>query len=235
MAFSHGKNVRVYYNEFDMSSFFNNVDLGIDVDIPETTTYGVDDRTYIGGLRSGSMSLSGFFDGSADAVDEEFATQLGTAAEVITVAPNLATVGNPVYIGSSFLTNYSISAPVDGVITVSSDIQCTSGLHDGASLHNLGAETATDTETSFDSSATTTTGGGVGHLHVTAVTGTILVKIQDSPDNSAWADLISFTVTGSGTPTSERIAVTGNVDRYVHVTWTIATGPATFMVGFARL
>jgi len=233
MAFNHGKNVRVYYNEFDMSSFLNNVDLTVDVDIPETTTYGVNDRTYIGGLRSGSMSLGGFWDGSADAIDEEIATNLGTAAEVITVAPSLATLGNPVYIGSSFLTNYSISAPVDGIVTVSTDIQCTAGLHDGHSLHNLGAETVTDSETSFDSSATATIGGAIGHLHVTNVTGTLTVKVEDSPDNGSWADLITFVASTSAE--AQRIVITGNVDRYVKVTWTIATGPATFMVGFARL
>jgi hypothetical protein len=49
---------------------------------------------------------------------------------------------------------------------------------------------------------------------VTAFTGTSgTVRIQDSPDDSVWSDLISFTsVTGV---VAERLTVTGTVDQYL--------------------
>ena len=76
--------------------------------------------------------------------------------------------------------------------------------------------------------------GGVGHLHVTAFTGTnATVKIQDSPNDAAWSDLIAFTsITGV---TSERLTDTGTVDQYVRAIISVDNFTSmTFAVSFAR-
>jgi len=60
--------------------------------------------------------------------------------------------------------------------------------------------------------------------------------VQDSPDNSVWSDLITFTADGQ-TRLSERQTITGTVERYIRVIAT-RTGAAgdelKFAVGFKR-
>jgi hypothetical protein len=85
--------------------------------------------------------------------------------------------------------------------------------------------TATTNFTSVDNGASSADGAS-GYLQVLTptATDTYEVKIQDSPDDSTWADLGTFTLDGSARG-SERIAVTGTVDRYLRAVAT-RTGAA---------
>ena len=74
-------------------------------------------------------------------------------------------------------------------------------------------------------------------MHVTIASGTTPTadfKVQDSADNISYSDLITFTqATGV---TSERKTVSGTIEQYIKVTYTIGgTAPNfTAVVGFAR-
>ena len=106
----------------------------------------------------------------------------------------------------------------------------------GIIVEPLGAETASGTgsATNYGSS---TSGGAVAYLQVTTSSGTSPtadIKIEDSPDNSSYSDLITFTqATGR---TAQRATVSGTVNSYLRVSWTLGgTDPSfTFVVGLAR-
>ena len=90
---------------------------------------------------------------------------------------------------------------------------------------------------SVDNSASSANGGaGTLHVPTNTVNGNTTIKIQHSANNSTWADLISFTVVGASTKTSELKAVSGTVNRYLRATASTAgsSGSITFMVAFAR-
>jgi hypothetical protein len=71
-------------------------------------------------------------------------------------------------------------------------------------------------------------------IHVIASSsGNFAFKIRDSADDSAWADLGSFTVDGSAV-TSEYISGSGDVDRYVAFDANRTGGTCTVIVTFAR-
>ena len=247
MAFDHGKSGKVAIDQFDLTGYFNSMDINRDVEGPETTVFGLDDRTYLpGGLRGGTVSLAGFWDSTATTgVDEVIAAALGaTSANVITLGPGGLTnstsyVSDSAYLLSAFHTSYSISAPVDGIVSITVDVQSTGGLEQGRALHNIAAETATDTGNSIDGAAATSN-GGVGHLHVTAASGgspILDVLIEDSANDSDWTTLITFTQASA--VTSQRSAVTGEVLRYIRASWTVddTTGQSpsfTFTVAWAR-
>ena len=76
---------------------------------------------------------------------------------------------------------------------------------------------------------------GAAIAHDLAANGwAVAVHYQDSADDAAWADLITFsTVTGV---TQERATVAGTVDRYVRAQISAATAltSVTFAVAFAR-
>jgi hypothetical protein len=138
---------------------------------------------------------------------------------------------------TSIGTSYEVSSPVADVVATSFEGQTTDRIDRGISLCDLAAVTATGNGTAQDNSASTSN-GGAATLHVTANTrnGNTTFKVQHSADNSTWADLITFSVVGSTTVTSERSTASGTVNRYVRVQHTCAgsTGSITYHANFAR-
>lgn len=234
MAFVHGKSTKVVVAQYDWSTYFTNTDLAYEVDVPESTTFGNTDRTYIAGLRTGSISLTGFFDALSDTDEDVVPGQLGQAAVVlVTIAPDGFTIGNRTYSAQGHYTGRTITSPVDGIVATSLDVQATEGVDRGVSLHNLTSESATGQGASVDNAALTSN-GATAFLHITAWNATTLdVKIEDSVNDSVWADLITFTQ-ASGL-TSERGTSTGTVDRYARLNWTLVGTSATFTCSFTRL
>ena len=68
MAFVHGKDVVIYVNASNYSTYFNNADSTQTADIAETTTFGNSNKTYVPGEKDGTISLGGLFDATSDVV-----------------------------------------------------------------------------------------------------------------------------------------------------------------------
>lgn len=76
--------------------------------------------------------------------------------------------------------------------------------------------------------------GALAHLHVTATAaGNWTLKVQDSPDDAAWSDLITFSSDGSAI-TAETADVTGTVDQYLRFQATRVAGTTTFWCTVVR-
>jgi len=72
--------------------------------------------------------------------------------------------------------------------------------------------------------------GAQCYLQVTAFTGTsVTVTVQQAPDNSTWTTLAAFTAV-TAAPATQRVAVTGNVGRYLRVISAGTFSAATFAV-----
>jgi hypothetical protein len=237
VTFRHGKNTKVLFAEYDLSSYFNEASASQSIETGETTTYGTNSKTYVTGLADGTISLNGLFDGSANGVDAVLSAKIGdSAGAIITVAPEGLAFGSRLKSAQTLSTSYEISSPVADVVSVTAEAQVSGGIGNGISLRDLSAATATGNGTAHDNSASTAN-GGAGVLHVTANSHNAgsTFKIQHSADNSTWADLITFTAVSTTTLTSERVAVTGTVNRYLRASWTLAgTGSITFHINFSR-
>ena len=99
---------------------------------------------------------------------------------------------------------------------------------------DLAAITSDTNGTAVDNAAGTTN-GGTGVVHVTAFSGFSggVFKVQHSTDNSSWSDLITFTTVAG--KTSERVTVSGTVNRYLRFfTDVTGTGSVTVQGSFAR-
>jgi hypothetical protein len=248
-TFIHGKNTGVYLDEFNLSEYFTSSDIAMNNSIATTTAYGATDYSFIVGIRSGTLSLSGLWAGDTDGSDEELQAILGSTTEpIITVREGAAAIGSRAVIAQANETNYAISSPVADITSVTADFECsTTGITNltfalaqgvqltaGASIAHgsLGALSSVDNSAS-------SANGGVGTLHVPTNTvsgGVTTIKIQHSANDSTWADLITFTNVAASTKTSEIKAVTGTVNRYLRATASTAgsSGSITFMVAFAR-
>ena len=239
-TFRHGKNTTVLSGDFDLTTYLNSASASYSVDVPETTTFGSADRSYIVGHNEGTISFEGLFDGTTESADEIFAAALGnTTDRVVTVSTDSTAIGGRTILASASSTSYEISSPLTDVVSVSAEAIANGGLDSGLWLVCQTAVSATTNTASVDNAASSTN-GGVAHLHVTANarTATTVIAVQHSADNSTWADLVVFgTVALSGLD-SERVEVASGttVNRYLRTRTTIATGTGaiTRSVAFSR-
>lgn len=237
MAFVHGKDSRLLLGKFSFSGYISSWEHTTERELADVTVGGGGGHKFILGLDKGALSTSGFVDNSAatGGQDETLNTALGaTATSIITAAPEGLAVGKRVINIESRESTYNVSAPVADAVSYSADWMSEGQIDVGVSLHDLTAETATGNGTSVDNTASSS-GGGVGALHVTAYSTftNVVFKIQHSTDNSVWVDLITHTTVTS--TTSERTTVSGTVNRYVRAIWTATgTGSVTFAAAFSR-
>jgi len=240
-TFRHGKNVNVFLDQYDFSTYFNDVTASTSVDTAETSAFGTSAKTYVVGHRDGTVSLSGMFESTeSTGTDQYFATALGSATKIkLIVAPE----GNSNGAGAIMLvaddTSYEVSSAIADIVQASAEFQSTDAVEHGKILSSGSAVTATGNGTGVDNTLATTN-GGAGFLSVPVNTrnGNITVKIQHSADNSTFADLVTFTVVSSTTKTSQRVEVASGttVNRYLRVNYTVAgsSGSATPVVAFTR-
>ncbi len=247
-TFIHGKNTAVYIDEFDLTSYFTDVSITQENEVAETTAFGDTNKSYLLGLRAGTLSMSGMWSADTDGSDEELQALLGNATTpLLTVREGAAAIGGSAVIAQANETSYAITNPVADVVTVTADFECTPNqvsnltfalaggvqLTAGASI----AHGSLGNLSSVDNSASSANGGAATlHIPANTVNGNTTIKVQHSANNSTWADLISFTVVGASTKTSEIKAVSGTVNRYLRATASTAgsSGSITFMIAFAR-
>ena len=134
MAFTHGKDSVFKLDNAsgaltDISTYVNNVDFPETADVSETTTLGADNKTYIAGLKDATISLSGLWDSTADAI---FGAVVGQSATLsFEYSPEGTTGGNVKYTGEAILTSYAISSPVGDAVGYSADLQVSGAITRG--------------------------------------------------------------------------------------------------------
>jgi len=235
MAFIHGKDTVVYFNESDYSTYFSSVDLSATADVAESTTFGNTSKTYIAGERDGTIGLTGFFDATADT---QFASVYGTSFNLV-VGHDGITTGKRASFAKSLITNYGVSSPVGDIVASSLDVQADDGLHNGSVLIN-GAFTATAVQGSAQDNTTSTSNGLGAFLIATSVSGTSPtadVKIQHSADNSTWVDLVTFTQVTAASSEIKEVEAGTTINRYLRVFNTIggsSTPTVNAIVGISR-
>jgi hypothetical protein len=240
-TFRHGKNVQVFVDEFDFSSYFNDVSASTTVETAETSTFGSSAKEYISGLKDGTVSLSGMFEATASVgTDAYFATVLGgTTKEKVIVATEGHANGARAVMLESDATSYEVSGAIADVVQASAEFQSSNGVEHGVILSSGSAVSATGNGTGVDNGASSAN-GGVAFLSVPTNTrnGNITVKVQQSADNSTFTDLVTFTAVTSTQKISYRVEVAAgtSVARYLRVNYTVAgsTGSATPIVAFSR-
>ena len=239
MAFIHGKSAIVLNNEFNLSTYFNDISISRSVETAETTAFGASAKAYIVGISDGTISLGGMFDGAANAIDAEITDMIGSTSGVVSIsASGVTTIGTRMISATGIVTSYEVSAPVGDVVSASAEFQADDGVGNAVSLAALAAITTTTTGTSVDNAASSAN-GGFATLHVTANTmnGATVCKVQHSSDNSTWADLQTFATVATTITTAERLKVANGttVNRYLRAVATAAgAGSFTYHINFAR-
>lgn len=112
---------KVTINGTNFSTNLNSVELSLESDDLETTAFGGEWRTRIGGLRTGSITLQFMQDFGAASVDATLYPLLNTLATVV-IAPTSGTVNstNPAYSFTALCNAYSpFASSVGDIATLS--------------------------------------------------------------------------------------------------------------------
>lgn len=230
MSFVHGTNTDVLLDEYDLTGYANQASVTNELQTVDVTVFGNADHAFLGGLVSGTASVSGLFDAAGS--DTIAAAAYGSGSVLSIAWPGFGTIGNRSALLNCRSVEYAPRATVDDAVRFTLNAQGNGAVRIGIVLKDLAAETSTGNFSSVDNGAASSL-GAVGNLHVTAFSGTnATIKITDSTNDSTFADLITFTtVTGV---TSEHKTVTGTVNRYARVELSGSFTSITFAVTFGR-
>lgn len=232
MAFVHGKNGRLAVDGNALAAYFSSQSFSASVDTPETTVFTSAAKEFIPGLYSGTVSLDGFFEATANGI--LVADVLGAVAgNNVTIAPAGFTVGSPTIDCVGLATTYSNTSDVADAVKASVEFQTTGRIDYGNALADLDTVSTTAANGSTFDGGAGSASGALAVLQVSSVTGgSVTVKVQHSTDGSTWSDLATFAAASS--VTSERVVVAGTVNRYLRASWTQTASAASFAVTLSR-
>src|SRR4051812_48126387 len=207
---------------------------------PVGQTAGSAGAAFVPGLMSGTLGLRG---------PQNSDPTLGLTAEiqgaigvdnvfVATCLPDGTAIGKPAMFIVGDPSEYAVDAAVADAVGMTFTAVADESVDMGYVLHALAAETVDGNGTAVDRGTVSTpsTRGLTAAIHVTAYVGLTgaAIKIQHSPDNSAWADLVSFTNVTAVTSERVKVANGTTVNRYLRVVTDVTgTGSVTFLVAAA--
>lgn len=119
---------KVTINGTNFSTNLNSVELALESDDLETTSFGTEFRSRVGGLKSGSITLQFMQDFGAASVDATLFPLFNTLATVV-ITPTSGSVSatNPAYTAEALVNSYSPFASSIGDIATFSITLPTSG------------------------------------------------------------------------------------------------------------
>lgn len=230
MAEQAGYTLTIVANEFDVSTYNNQLNLVVNRQAVNTSGFGDADKEYIAGQVDGTYSLVGTWNDDT-AADLEHSTNLGLEIVYTACPAGMATAGNAAWLWNGLQNQYGIPANTNDAVRHNLAGNSPNTRMGGQLVHTL--STASVGQTASVDGTASSTFGGVGHLHVTAFSGTnIVATLEDSANDVTFATLAAFTsATGVG---AERITFAGTVERYVRVDVSGTFTSATIAVAFAR-
>lgn len=236
MAFLHGKGAKVFVNEVQVSSTIRSWNATHSRGMGEVTTIQQDGAKWVPGLKTGSISLAGPQDTTGQSLHAEILSSVGVDNGLqVTLLPDGDAVGKPALFAVTDPTEWAIDASVSEAVGFTFNAAADESVEMGYVLHALGAETADVNSTAVDRVVSSSL-GAAAVLHVTAYSGltNAIIKVQHSPDNSVWSDLVTFsTVTAIGQQRAT-VAAGTTINRYLRVNTDVTgTGSVTFLVAAA--
>ncbi len=218
MAKKHSKTTRVFVDDADLSGSSTSLTLPNSRVLSEATGFSDGGRKYLGGPSEDVFSIETIFDEATDESDEEWQGILGTE-KVVTLWPGGDAISAVGYgSGNALGSRYSLSSRVPDMVIGSVEVNMNAQSERIKSLQvkDTSAITANENGTSIDDSASSSSGGS-WYYHVFTLTASggntrWVLHLQDSANDSTWADVDTVNVTAQ---TSGRRTFSGTLDRYV--------------------
>jgi hypothetical protein len=232
MAKKAGLAQKFFHGVYDLSGDVGSVDTwSTPINVLDVT--GIDKSAVerVQGLADGTFAFTAFFNDAALAA--HVALRVPTAGAPVTWAIGQS-VGDVAGMIQGLGVSYDPTRGADGALTFSVGLESYTTVPVWGVMLTPGLKTDTSAAngSTLDQGAQTTA-GAEAILHVTSFTGSnFTATVQDSSDGSSWGTLKAFTqVTDTG---SERVTVSGTVERYVRVISSGTFNPVSFACSFRR-
>jgi hypothetical protein len=125
MARQHGKDTVVKLNAVDISPYTNSTTFNRSADTHDTTTYGVDDHEFSGGLKGGTVTIGGFYDTTAvSGPGASIEPQLGNTVDFVYQISGTGS-GKPQKTCEVVVAAYNESSPVADYATWTAELTVT--------------------------------------------------------------------------------------------------------------
>lgn len=216
---THGSKAEVYFNGYDFSFFLNNFGLAANRDKADASVFKTTTKRYTFGLRDDALNMNGWFDAGKESFDELMAAAINSGDNVWTYFPYGPGFGNIGFSMAATVTKYESKTEVGS--TASATVEAQSSFTDRVKSYvSEMAVTTSGSSAAYDYGAASTQVGAL-IVHGDTSGGTMTVTLQDSADNSTFADAAVATLTG-GTAldplqASKRVLTTNPLRRYVRV------------------
>jgi hypothetical protein len=130
MAVGHGKDAYLSIDGDNLTTYLNSIDLTNSVDMAETSTMGLEAKTYISGLSDATLSFEGLFDDTATTGPHAVLNPLvgGETAVAFEYGPQGNGAGEQKISGVGFLSSYQVSASIGDAVAFSAEFQITGAL-----------------------------------------------------------------------------------------------------------
>lgn len=232
-----GRNATIYVGGINASAYLNEYEMESERDDLDVTPFESDDKDYLSGPSENSTTLTGFWNGDEDSLDEILDDTFGSDdANQICVFPGGVLSGKAAYIlADATQLKYKVDAKSDDITEAEAEFR--SKRYRGIVLKTPAAVTTSGTTTAVVQ-ADATSFGAVAAIHILSVTGTpdsIAFSVESSADGTSWVPLILFgTLTDFTEPQAIHIETdkTVTVHEQLRVKWTI-TGGTSPVVKFA--
>ncbi|HEX7277781.1 MAG TPA: hypothetical protein VF244_10445 [Acidimicrobiales bacterium] len=124
MSKYHGKDSYFSIEEAGSSTlraigdYCDSIDFERNTDLADSTTIGLEDKTFLSGLTGGSVNLSGRWDDTATSGPDVVLSSLvgNEGSQTWEFGPAGNGTGKTKYTGEAFLEKYQVSAPLEGVV-----------------------------------------------------------------------------------------------------------------------
>jgi|SRR5581483_7836540 len=129
-VFRHGKSASLELDStagslVNLSSGIDEANLSRSMDPAEVTTFGDNDRNYIGGLRGATLTCSGHFSSThANVIDGVFANA-GATTYTFKFCPESTAAGRHTLTGECLMTSLEYGAAVDDAVSMSFELLIT--------------------------------------------------------------------------------------------------------------
>lgn len=227
----------VIYNIQDISGITNSATIDYNAEMQTTDNFGGNaTRSRIPGLRTVSVTMSGYYDGD---FESDLYARIGNAtAKPISIIPEGNTVGNLAYTFDAHQSTFNPNGAVGDVFGLDIEVMSANAPLVSGRLFRNATETSSENSAGLDFAAVPTGGAFYAALHVLDSSGTgdqtLDVTVESDADGDfgtgATTQLTFTQVTTSAT--SQFLSVAGAItDTFWRFTWTVSgSGSPSFDV-----
>ena len=228
---------------YDLSQFLNDASISQMIDATETTTFQTGgSKSYIQGLKDGTISLSGFYDGTPAGIDPimHYTARIAADKSVVVFLDggNNATPA-VCYMANGVQTKYDLKSPVAGVVSADMELQADGGVWRGYGQYITSGNTSLTAAATVNNNFSTSKGGLLimGVSSAKGNSGSSLLEFQTSPTGSVWTTVETLTVDASTSYGIGAVAINlvGTIPQYTRLYYSVGSGvTANIYYGFAR-